>query len=769
MLKNRLLRRHDICKMKQLIVLFITFFSLNAVAQIYEIEEIEYVATLRELIGINEKSDEFSPYLWGNTLYFTSSRQYNKHNIGEDNWDKNSYLNVFSGKLTRTKDDGMDVQEIRLLSNKLNTGQHTGPISFTASGDTLFFTRVIRVAKGEQPIYKPQLFAAIKKNGKWKKIKRLPFSVNEHAFGHPSYDAVKNRLYFTSDMPGGKGKDDIYYVEKTTDGWSDPVNVSYINTEADEQFPCAVGGKIFYSSNKPGGKGNLDIYYSSPEKNEFPLRLEGLNTDQDDFGITVLDDLSSGFFSSNRNGNDDIFYFTFDRTITVKNQLSGSFKYQSMEGNPADLTVQLFNDEDEFLYEETTDSIGNFKFNNVELDSNFTFKLKGDSTRDLKLDFYDEKGNPIASFLLDEDGAFTFKKLFYDNSGILHFIPEDMIDFNAGSAKLSGKLVIEDQPTQLLSNYSVRLKNKSEAIIHETKTDNNGNFEFNNLNIFEDYFVDIPDCTDDMLIFIYGSADNIYTQLKCSANDGFIFRKLRPDIGSPLTLIEETKEEDFLLNTAELTGKFRPANGKNNIQCLVRVYDEEEIMLAAVESDSLGNFRFTDFSSDQTYKFKAETHIPIELSLYNRFNKEVAVLQEEDNDFFIFRPKGYQADFSLSLLDKNLRFNADLYNRYDAIVVHFNTNESKVKSEEMAYMQPILKILKAHPELKLSVSAYADATASEEYNFNLSKKRGQWIVDYLVNKGIDRNRFTINAYGETKLLDPENDAVNRRAELRLYK
>ena len=50
----------------------------------------------------------------------------------------------------------------------------------------------------------------------------------------------------------------------------------------------------------------------------------------------------------------------------------------------------------------------------------------------------------------------------------------------------------------------------------------------------------------------------------------------------------------------------------------------------------------------------------------------------------------------------------------------------------------------------------------------LSQKRGEWIATYIIGKGIDPKRLSINAYGETKLLDPDNDEINRRAELRIY-
>ena len=106
--------------------------------------------------------------------------------------------------------------------------------------------------------------------------------------------------------------------------------------------------------------------------------------------------------------------------------------------------------------------------------------------------------------------------------------------------------------------------------------------------------------------------------------------------------------------------------------------------------------------------------------------------------------------------------------KYEAFTVYFDTDKANVKGQDLDQLNTVYKLMKKHPELKVPVSAYADDSASDEYNFLLSQKRGEWIVNYLVKKGIDRKRFTVNAYGETLLIDPENDALNRRAELRIY-
>lgn len=75
-------------------------------------------------------------------------------------------------------------------------------------------------------------------------------------------------LIFTSNRAGGFGGYDLYYSEKTDEGWSAPVNFGEnINTEYDEYRPIVVpiieseNNLMIFSSNRPGGKGGFDLYY----------------------------------------------------------------------------------------------------------------------------------------------------------------------------------------------------------------------------------------------------------------------------------------------------------------------------------------------------------------------------------------------------------------------------------------------------------------------------------------------------------------------------
>ena len=743
--------------------------TLGLSAQTYEVLEVQLDAKIQPIDGINTKWAEFSPVLVGDDMYFTSSRQFNQNNLGEDNWEKIAYLNLFKARV-KWYEGKRSIKDVNLLSNKLNFGTHTGPASFTANADTVFFTRVIRLNDGGEKVFRSQLYMSVKKKNKWTKIKKLPFCENSSSYAYPSFDQVSKRLYFSSNRAGGKGQYDIYFVKYKDGNWTEPTNVEAANTAGNETYPFVINENLFFSSDKPGGLGGLDIYFSAPAPANFPITIAGLNSSANDFGMSLLPDLSAGYFSSDRNGNDDIFYCTISRNVTMKNQLAGTFTFRNLNTSASDLTVQIFNDEGEFVYEQKTDESGYFIFDNIQIDSNYSVRLDGVAPDEMTLQFYDENGETIADFILNEEGAFKYKKMFYDDQGILQFLPDEMIDEPNGIAHFSGKLVIETDPQTPLIKKKVQLINKNEEVLKTVFTDERGNFNFDSLDISESYFITIPDCQKDLLLYIYTEDGEIYSQLKCNTQDFFLYQRLSPSLVNKLALLKETDEGDFMLNRSEIIGRFiSNADGSSPAETEVHVYNDDGDYMGITMTDSLGYFYFNNLSAESSYKFTLDEKSEQTLSLFNRFGKEVATIQEEENNFFIFRPLGCISDGGLDILqEENLSLDLNFAKNYDAVTLYFGSDQAKPKNGDVKKLNELAEILKRYPELKLSINAYADATASDEYNFALSKKRSKWIVNYLISQGVDASRLTVNAYGETQLIDPENDAINRRAELRIY-
>ncbi|MCU0416061.1 MAG: OmpA family protein [Cytophagaceae bacterium] len=104
--------------------------------------------------------------------------------------------------------------------------------------------------------------------------------------------------------------------------------------------------------------------------------------------------------------------------------------------------------------------------------------------------------------------------------------------------------------------------------------------------------------------------------------------------------------------------------------------------------------------------------------------------------------------------------------------IYFDFDQSTIKSESERELQILLKMLQDNPSLKIEIGGHTDSKGSDSYNESLSKRRAQAVVQWLVNKGISRDRLSAKGYGESTPLasnDDEEDGreINRRTEFKI--
>lgn len=192
-----------------------------------------------------------------------------------------------------------------------------------------FITRKVKKSgeiskRGENKLYVYQMNL----NSDGMNIKPLPFNNPEYGCTHPYYNKEEKRIYFSSDMPGGYGGLDIYYIDKGDNGWEAPVNMgSKINTEYDEGFPFERNGLLFFSSKGHLGYGGYDIFLI--EMNDSLAEVKNLrkpyNSSLDDIGY-VESSLTNGYFVSNRegvDGKDRLWHFIRNDSLFVHNRYKG--------------------------------------------------------------------------------------------------------------------------------------------------------------------------------------------------------------------------------------------------------------------------------------------------------------------------------------------------------------------------------------------------------------------------------------------------------------
>jgi outer membrane protein OmpA-like peptidoglycan-associated protein len=201
----------------------------------------------------------------------------------------------------------VNAEVFKPFQNDLNIGS----ISFTQDGNTAYYTKNQEKSKG---IYQLEIWESKYINGVWTRGNKLFINNANYSFFHPAITPDGKRLYYASDDLNGSGGVDIYYIDKNEDGsWKPTQNAGQdINTEGDELFPTYYNGSLYFSSNGHPGLGGLDIF-KLERNNKGGLLIKNMgypiNSSKDDLGFSI--NKNTGFFSSNRNGSDDIYSFDF--------------------------------------------------------------------------------------------------------------------------------------------------------------------------------------------------------------------------------------------------------------------------------------------------------------------------------------------------------------------------------------------------------------------------------------------------------------------------
>jgi outer membrane protein OmpA-like peptidoglycan-associated protein len=105
--------------------------------------------------------------------------------------------------------------------------------------------------------------------------------------------------------------------------------------------------------------------------------------------------------------------------------------------------------------------------------------------------------------------------------------------------------------------------------------------------------------------------------------------------------------------------------------------------------------------------------------------------------------------------------------------IYFDFDSYELKPESFSELDRLYKFLNDNPEIKVEISAHTDASGSDDYNLELSQKRAESVVNYLISNGISSDRLIAKGYGESQpIADNETEqgrALNRRVEMKIIK
>jgi outer membrane protein OmpA-like peptidoglycan-associated protein/tetratricopeptide (TPR) repeat protein len=107
--------------------------------------------------------------------------------------------------------------------------------------------------------------------------------------------------------------------------------------------------------------------------------------------------------------------------------------------------------------------------------------------------------------------------------------------------------------------------------------------------------------------------------------------------------------------------------------------------------------------------------------------------------------------------------------------VYFDFDKSNITAQGANELDKLVKVMKENPTMVIFVKSHTDSKGKSNYNLRLSEQRAQSTVQYLLSKGITRDRISGKGFGNTEPkvkcapCSEDEHAQNRRSEFVIVK
>lgn len=190
--------------------------------------------------------------------------------------------------------------------------------------------------------------------------------------------------------------------------------------------------------------------------------------------------------------------------------------------------------------------------------------------------------------------------------------------------------------------------------------------------------------------------------------------------------------------------------------------DGANLLRAIASSTPCGSFRNASSldSASALQKFSRDVYISGEVAPPQRKTPVAAAIPDTDGDGVV-DPK----DVCPGTL-KQAR--VDARGCWTLRALRFAVNGAGIEPGFEENLAEDLAVLRANPDVRIRVDGHTDSDGASAYNQSLSERRAAAVRDFLVSRGLARNRFEVKGFGESQPIvandTQENKRSNRRVE-----
>ncbi|MEY3499997.1 MAG: hypothetical protein RL308_1666 [Bacteroidota bacterium] len=193
------------------------------------------------------------------------------------------------------------------------------------------------------------------------------------------------------------------------------------------------------------------------------------------------------------------------------------------------------------------------------------------------------------------------------------------------------------------------------------------------------------------------------------------------------------------------------------VNAKISLFNSSFKILKTTTCNKNGYYNF-DVDCDTNYFIRAEK------TDYNTVEKKIEIPNNTGET---------EVSIQLEKTIKEVKNGDDLAKVFGIKIIYFDLDKAIIREDAALELEKILDVMLENPTIKIKIRSHTDSRASFEYNDQLSEKRAQSSMAWLVNNGIDASRLTAKGFGEHELVNKcadnvpcteEEHQANRRSE-----
>lgn len=548
-------------------------------------------------------------------------------------------------------------------------------------------------------------------------------SLGDHE-GPVCFDRTTETVYFSrNSVIGGKEifakdktqKTRIYASKKVNGVWSEPEPLPFNNNEFDDFHPVISidGDKLFFASNRPGGLGSTDIYVSYKVGESWS---EPVNLGP---GVNTKGREAFPFIHA-----DNTLYFASDDM--EGGQGGFDMYYAIMEGNQWTKPVNLGSP-----FNTAGDDFGLIVDLN-KINGYYSTNGSGGKGGDEIFSFHTENGN------LDD---YMLQNLR---------VPDRNLDIKVVVTDKTSGAAISDADVQVL-NYDAN------NVIGRDETGNL--ITIQNVN-GQDVIKSMP--PDKGINGVTDGKGRFATEVKPGnyviivSKKGFQTKQLRLPISKPGNELAIQLDHSSMAGPGKVQWTASAFNYMTNapLSGAMFVLTDESGKQDTVVADANG---MVDYYLDTNKKYKAEMY---------QAGRLIGTTEVDTHGGVPGKPLVQNISVA-PLLPGTV---VDLPN------IYYNFNDATLRPDARKDLDLVVSLMRQQPSITVELASHTDCRGNDIYNQQLSQRRANGVVEYLVSRGVDRSRMKPVGYGESEPRNICQDGVtcteqdyarNRRTEVRI--